>query len=350
MSRAAKAGRLGRRREPEWARWSDERLLTLRFRDLDLDWRGTHVERCLDTLHAELKARAIRFRPHVWLSTEWMSPIGVPGIAIPFYLVHPRLRLLQRRQLLDIEGGNRVECMRILRHECGHAMQQAYRLHRRGRFRELFGRSSKPYPDFYRPDPASRRFVQHLSMYYAQSHPDEDFAETFAVWLRPRHTWRRRYAEWPALRKLEYVEELMHEIRRRGAAVRSREHVDPLRELSTTLGEHYSRKREHHATHAPDLYDRHLTRLFSRNPADRGAPRASRFLARNRREIRKLVSRWTGEYQYTLELVLRDMIQRCRELRLRAVGDEAQLRMDFAVMLTANTVHFLYRQRPRVAV
>jgi hypothetical protein len=179
-----------------WARWSNERLLDLRLRDLGLAIEGTWLEDCVAELYGELASRGIALRPHVWLSHEWFSPAGVPGIAVPFYLAHPRLMRLERSQMLEVEGGTREECLRILRHECGHAIQHAYLVHRRRRWRELFGRSSQPYPDLYRPNPASRRFVQHLRLFYAQSHPDEDFAETFAVWLQPRHLWRRRYAGW----------------------------------------------------------------------------------------------------------------------------------------------------------
>ena len=118
-----------------------------------------------------------------------------------------------------MEGGNGRDCMRILRHEAGHVVQHAYRLQRRRRWQQLFGPSSTRYPNYYRPNPASSDFVQHLRLWYAQSHPDEDFAETFAVWLRPRSDWRKRYAGWPALRKLEYVDELMAEIAAETAAV-----------------------------------------------------------------------------------------------------------------------------------
>ena len=177
-------------RQPRWARWSTERLLELRFADLGLRLEGSWVAECVDELQAELARKGLTLRPHVWLAQEWFSPAGVPGIAVPFYLVHPRLVRLERSKMLEVEGGTRDECMRILRHECGHALQHAYELHRRARWRQHFGSSSKPYPKVYSPNPASRRFVQHLRLYYAQSHPDEDFAETFAVWLQPRHVWR----------------------------------------------------------------------------------------------------------------------------------------------------------------
>ncbi len=134
---------------------------------------------------------------------------------MPFYLAHPRLARLERKMFKEVEGGTQRQCMQILRHEAGHIVQHAYALHRRRKWQEMFGRSSSPYPESYRPNPNSRDYVQHLPRWYAQSHPDEDFAETFAVWLTPRSNWRQRYAEWPgALEKLEFVDELMARDRR----------------------------------------------------------------------------------------------------------------------------------------
>jgi len=198
-------------RRIRWARRSNDQLLNLRICDLGVKLNGTWVEDCVESLYADLEARNIRFRPHVWLSYDWFSPDGIPGFAIPFYLVHPRLIRQERSQMLEVEGGSREGCIKILRHECGHAIQHAFQLQRRRSWQKLFGKSSRKYPDFYRPNPASQRYVQHLGLYYAQSHPDEDFAETFAVWLQPRAVWRKRYADWPALKKLDYVDELMEE-------------------------------------------------------------------------------------------------------------------------------------------
>ena len=145
--------------------------------------------------------RGIRFRPHCWLAQEWFSPDGIPGIAIPFYLAHRRLMSIERRFMREVEGGNRNWLMRILRHEAGHAIDSAYRLRRRSRWRAVFGPASLPYPDTYRPRPGSRRFVQHLGAWYAQAHPTEDFAETFAVWLKPHSPWRREYRGLAGVRK-----------------------------------------------------------------------------------------------------------------------------------------------------
>jgi hypothetical protein len=325
-----------------WAALSDDELLQLRLKDLKVTVEGTWLERCLRDLYDELAERGLRIRPHAWISNEWFSPDDTPGIAIPFYLAHPRLMRLERKMIIDVEGGTVPECMRILRHEAGHVLQVSYQLQRRRRWQELFGRSSTRYPRYYRPNPASRRYVYHLPRWYAQSHPDEDFAETFAVWLTPRSNWRKRYAGWPALKKLQYVDELMAEIATEKPVLTRRLHVDPLSRLTQTLGEHYEKKREHYAIDYPKVYDRDLRRIFSADPRHHRSPAASAFLRRNRARIRQIVSKWTGEYQLTLDAVFDDMIGRCRELKLRAVGSERQLRMEFIVLLTAKTVHSLY--------
>lgn len=333
-----------------WEDYSNEELLDQRFCDLGVTLKGTWVEGCVEKLYGELARRGLRLRPHVWLSRDWFSPDGVPGIAAPFYLAHARLMRLERGQMLEVEGGSREECMKILRHECGHALMHAYRLHRRKRWQELFGKSSQHYPEFYRPNPASRRYVQHLRLYYAQSHPDEDFAETFAVWFQPRSVWRKRYANWPALKKLEYVDELMEELKGSPPPVRVRTQVEPLSALTQTLRAYYAEKRKLYQVAYTDIYDRDLLRLFSSDPRHHDRELASTFLRRNRIQIRRLVSRWTGEYQFTLEQVLNDMIGRCRQLKLRVVGAEREVRMDFAVLLTVQTMHFLYSRKNWIAL
>jgi hypothetical protein len=324
-----------------WTSLSDDELLNVRIKDLKVTVEGTWLERCLHALYAELDEHDILVRPHAWISSEWFSPENTPGIAIPFYLAHPRLMRLEKKLIFDVEGGTWSECMRIMRHEAGHVMAHAYQLHRRRRWQQLFGPSSKRYPRYYRPNPASRHHVQHLRMWYAQSHPDEDFAETFAVWLRPRSHWRSRYAGWPALKKLEYVDELMKDIAGMRPMLTRREKVDPASQLTQTLGEYYKKKRGLYLVDTPKTYDRDLCRLFSQDPKHRRFEAASSFIRRNRARVRELVAKWTGEYQLTFDVVLEDMIQRCRELNLRAVGSERKLLLEFTVLLTAKTMHAL---------
>ncbi len=330
------------RRKFPWASLPDEQLLEVRLKDLKVTVEGTWLEGCLRTLQDELDERGLRVKPHAWISSEWFSPDSTPGIAIPFYLAHPRLMRLEKKMILDVEGGTWSECMAILRHEAGHVVQHAYQLSRRRRWQQLFGSTSKRYPRYYRPNPASRQFVQHLRLWYAQSHPDEDFAETFAVWLRPRSNWRKRYDGWPALKKLEYVDELMGEIGDQRPLLTRRERVEPLTQLTGTLAEYYKKKQALYAVDTPKTYDRDLQRLFSADPKHRRSEAASSFIRRNRASVRELVAKWTGEYQLTLDAVLDDMIQRCRELGLRAVGPERKLVMQFTVLLAAKTMHALF--------
>lgn len=324
-----------------WASLPDEELLHLRLKDLKVTVEGTWLQGCLDDLYDELEQRDLRIRPHAWISSEWFSPDDTPGIAIPFYLAHPRLTRLERKMIIDVEGGTVPECMRILRHEAGHVVQHAYQLHSRRRWQQLFGPSSKRYPNYYRPKPTSKRYVQHLPLWYAQSHPDEDFAETFAVWLTPRSNWRKRYVGWPALKKLQYVDELMAEIAGQRPTLTHRLRVDPLNKLTDTLAEHYRKKQAHYSVNSKKTYDRALHRLFSDDPAHRRSPAASTFLRQNRARIRQMVAKWTEEHQLTLDEIIDDMIVRCRELKLRAVGPQRQLITDFTVLLTAETVHSL---------
>jgi hypothetical protein len=330
------------RRKFPWEHLSDEQLLKRRLSSLRVTVEGTWLEDCLGSLHQELEERGLRVRPHAWISSEWFSPDNTPGIAIPFYLAHPRLMKLEHKMMLDVEGGTWSECMAILRHEAGHVVQHAYQLHRRRRWQQLFGPSSRHYPRYYRPNPASRQYVQHLRLWYAQSHPDEDFAETFAVWLRPRSNWRTRYAGWPALKKLEYVDALMDEIAGSRPLLSGRERVDPLHEIGETLADHYRKKRALYTFETPKTYDRDLYRLFSADPRHRRSQPASIFIRRHRARIRALVAKWTGENQLTLDAVLDDMITRCREHNLRAVGSERKLFLDFTVLLTAKTMHALF--------
>lgn len=338
-------------RKLPWEDLPQSELLDVRLRDLGVRIEGTWIEDCLTDLAEDLVRRDIPFLPHAWLSTDWFVPDDVPGIAIPFYLAHPRLMQLERREMLEVEGGSRQEMMMILRHECGHAIDNAYKVSRAPRFRELFGNPAKKYPEHYRPNPASRRFVQHLRLYYAQSHPLEDFAETFAVVIGSRGGgWRKRYAEWPAIKKLEYVDQLLEELRDQHPLHRLFRKPDSLPSLNVTLREYYADKRARYLVSYPDIYDRDLRRLFSDDAKHRNKELASQFLRRNRAEIRRLVANWTGEYQFTLEQVLKDMIGRSRELKLRAAGPERRLKMEFAVLLTVKTMDFHYSRRNWFAV
>src|SRR6202050_5200496 len=279
------------RRRHAWEALTDEQLLSLRFCDLHLEIAGTELQQSIDRLYRELAMRGIRFRPHCGLAEEWFSPDGTPGIAIPFYLAHRRLMSIERRFMREVEGGNRNWLMRILRHEAGHAIDSAYRLRRRRRWREVFGPASLPYPDTYRPRPGSRRFVQHLGAWYAQAHPTEDFAETFAVWLKPRSPWRREYLGWPAYAKLEYIDSLAGDIGRIKPPVADRSTVEGVTQETRTLREHYEQRLAHTRSQRRSGADELLLKVFTAAPRTPYLPKAASLLRELRNPLRQRILR-----------------------------------------------------------
>ena len=325
----------------EWASLPDEELLNLRMCDLPVQIDDSLAERTAQ-LRQELEAAGLRAPIHFYLSDEWFTPDGATAIAIPFYLAHPRLAKLEEAQMLEVEGGEYEWCMRILRHEAGHALDNAFKLRRRQQRRAIFGSSRAPYPESYIPRPYSKSFVLHLDAWYAQSHPDEDFAETFAVWLTPTSDWRQRYKDWPALKKLEYMDALMRSVHDKTPALNNPEEVEPLRRLRKTLRQHYRTKRRHYGVDYPNFYDRDLRRLFSDAPEFAGNVTAAQFIGRIRKATRRAVASWTGIYQYTIDQVIEDMIARSRELKLRLAVPEEQARQEFTVLLTVQTMNHLH--------
>ena len=320
-----------------WEKLPEERLLDVRLAKLGLRIEGSALEARVERLGRELEIAGLRFRPSVWLSTSWFSPHGVPGFAIPFYLAHPRLTRLERRQMLEAEGAAEGWCLKLLRHETGHAIDTAYRLHRRRSWRECFGRAGEPYRRTYVPRPGSRDYVHNLDNYYAQSHPIEDFAETFAVWLRSRGRWRSLYRGWPALRKLDYVDGLMRELADEPIRVRSQERTDSLPSLRSTLREYYRRRKAVYGEEDRSVYDHDLRRLFTSTTPARGRKRASTFLREQRLNLRRQVSRWTGLRPFAVDEVVRGMIQRSRELGLRVSHSEHETAEGAAVLVASHT-------------
>lgn len=320
-------------REPWWVELPTEELLDVRFCDLGLSLEGTALARRVDKLLRELERAEVLFRPYVWLSTDWFTPDGLTGFAIPFYLAHTRLARLERKYMLEVEGGTHDWCMRLLRHETAHALDNAYRLRRRRVWRETFGSASVPYEETYVASPSSKDYVHNLDHWYSQSHPVEDFAETFAVWLQPRSRWRSRYRGWPALDKLRFVDELMNALRDRQPLLRTREREETLPRLRTTLREHYREKLARYEPHLPSPWDDALRRVFSEAPEDHHEMTASSFLRRWRRKLTRSVAAATGQAPYVVEQVLVELLPRCRKLGLRVRGSEEDALVQSSALL-----------------
>lgn len=327
-----------------WTHLKESELLEKRISDLGLQIAGTWVAPLIQKLYEELDQKGLTFRPPVFLADEWFVPDGIPAIGIPFYLAHERLKQLERKMMLEAEGGNRIEFMRLLRHEAGHAYTHAYLLHKRKKWIRLFGPSSKEYPepDSYKVRPYSRSFVIHLDNLYAQAHPDEDFAETFAVWLTPGLNWRKRYRGWKALEKLEYVDELMRQIAGKPPLYRPCIHPDEYSGLGIKLKTFYRRKRKLYEDDFPDFYDSDLRLLFTDEAAQGSAVRASRYLKENRDRILNAVALWTKEKKYTTAQLLDRLRCRCDELGLYTRAGAADLDFQVSAYIASLVMNYIY--------
>lgn len=326
---AAKAARY------PWSDLPDGDLLKLRICHLELSLAGSPLEPRIARLYEELSTQGIDFHPRCYLTTEWLCPDRIPLIGVPFCLAHPRLAALERSMMLEVEGEKERSCMRLLRHEAGHALNYAYRLYRRTRWRELFGPISQEYNvrEYY-ARPYSRRFVDHLPGNYAQAHPDEDFAETFAVWLTPDSDWARRYRGWKALHKLQYVDRVMTALAGAPPVVSGGRELWPARRLRSTLKTYYHRKRREFGEDYPGCYDPDLRRILA-DPQESDGPLAYPVLRRNRARLIAQISRGSRLRKYDIDTLLRRMTARARELRLVLRADESDTLLQVSVVITA---------------
>ena len=290
-------------------------LLSRPIRELGLKLEGSPVERFVQQLYRELEDRRLmKFRPACYLTDEWGCPSGEPVIGIPFYLAHPALAQLEK-ETHDLEDAR--EIMMYLRHEAGHAFTYAYGLHRSPEWKQLFGPFRRPYRDNYRPAPFSGDYVRHLPGWYAQKHPDEDFAETFAVWLTPRSNWRKRYRGWKALGKLRYLDRLARTIgkldppRRRGATDIT---VD---EMEMTVGDFYRQASQDEVGVTELAPETDLRDIFPVSRRKKQARPAAEFLREHRRSVIDKVARWTGAQRPLIKGLLGTMEDRAMKLDLR---------------------------------
>jgi hypothetical protein len=330
-----------------WVGLKDDELLQKRICDLGVHIPGSELEGRIEQLYDELGAHGLAFRPACYLGDEWFSPAGVPAIAIPFYLAHPRLKTLEMHQMLQVEGGTLEWCQQLLRHETGHAIDHAYRFSFRDDWRAVFGNPETEYsPETYQPRPYSKSFVRNLPNWYAQAHPDEDFAETFAVWLSlTPEQWREQYRGWKALDKLEFLHCLMEEARDTAPKVKRVRRIYEASRLRKTLARYYTERRKLYAEDFPDFYDADLRVIFG--VGEPNGESAAKVMRRNRTRLVGSIVRWTGQHKYTVDMLVRKLIERCQELKLTfpPPPDSARVSFELAAYLSAMVTNHLHTGR-----
>jgi len=337
-----------RRKAKSWEDLPDEEILQMRVRDLNVQITGSPLEPLIQRLYEELDAKAIRFHPPCYLADEWFCPDKDPIIGIPFYLAQPHLKHIEQKMMFEVEGGTQESFMKLLRHECGHAFNYAHELYKKTRWRELFGPFTVKYSDTYYFQPYSRRYVTHLEDNYAQAHPDEDFAETFAVWLTPDSRWEQKYQVWPVIAKLRYIDGLMKRIRDHKPIITAPRHPPwSASRMTSTLAAYYERKRRALGSQFRGYYDDSLARLFSIKDSNNQNSKASSLLRSNRRILVDNVAKWTGHRKYDIHQLVSRIIQRCDALKLYTPTTETDSIIAAAVLLTAIAGNTLRVSRKR---
>ncbi|MBK8179761.1 MAG: hypothetical protein IPK67_12905 [Planctomycetes bacterium] len=331
-------------------RFQEANLRTERIRDLGLSIEGTRLEPVIAEFQTELAALQLaHLKPSFYLSTEWGVVFGSHSIALPFYLARPELEALQVEQVGHLEGAGRAETLRYLRHEFGHVVNYAYHLYEDEEWVRQFGSITQPYLEEYSPKPFSRRFVRHLPGWYAQKHPDEDWAETLAVWMTPGRDWRKTYKTWPtALSKLEYCERVMTSLRDRPLVDLGEERDEEVGDLSYSLQEYYSQLQKGEDAMPPGL-EGALTAIFEDVDAPDGSaqgPRksASALLKRMERELMDNVYRWTGHFPERTKVLVRQLASRAEELQqVYSEDQEARLQVAITTFVTALAMNHVHR-------
>src|SRR4051812_7645100 len=329
----------------------ESNLWSTPIRDLGLTIKGTRLEPILAELEAELQGIGLtRVRPRFYLSTEWGVPFETVAVAIPFYLARPELTALHAQRVGHVEGFDRADVLRYLRHEMGHVVNYAYRLYEDEEWVKQFGSITQPYGEEYRPEPFSRRYVRHLPGWYAQKHPDEDWSETFAVWMTPGLDWRKEDGGWPvAAAKLAYCERTMAAVRDRDPVVTDADLDEDVGEIENSLG-HYYRDDPSAQGEMPPGLDGALLAIFEDLGPDGGrsseeplAPAAA-LIRRLEPELMANVFRWTGHFPERTRVLLRFLGERAGQLqRGYAPSRETSAIVAFTTLVTGLAMNHVQR-------
>jgi hypothetical protein len=320
------------------------KILETRICDLDLRFDGL-ILKLLRKISSELRRKEIKFRPDYYYGTGWGCVDGSISIEIPFWFGSKALREIENElNLGGVETEN--EILMGLRHEVGHAILYAYRIYRDREWSRLFGNMKRVYRDYYIYNPWSKCHVRHLPEHYAQKHPDEDWAETFAVWLKPRSNWKTKYGKTPAKRKLEYVETIMREIGHFDPPYRRTDRDEPIEKVRMTVAEFYKLNLESRVNN-DDLYGYvdDIKAIFHYNGRRTNSYRdAWKFIHKYAPLIENKVNQWI--YYSDRDTLRKHLLQIegvCRTYKLKIrPGDELEKMSELTVLLTYNIMYDIY--------
>jgi hypothetical protein len=320
-----------------------QEILDKPIRELGLKLEGSPLEPLVARLYRELDHKGLKkFRPAVYLTDEWGCPSGEPVIGIPFYLADPRLSRLEK-EINDLEDNRQT--MMYLRHEAGHALNYAYGLYKTPEWKQLFGPYRRRYRDDYRPVAFSRSYVRHMEGWYAQKHPDEDFAETFAVWLTPGSGWRKRYKDWPALAKLRYVDRIAKQFRD-AEPLRPRGRKDvTVDDMENTVAEFYDDILNQQPSPGDLPLDADLQDIFKvGRRRKQGVVSAAEMLRANRKALVDKLTYWTGVQRPLVKKLMESIENRAEQLGLKAdARKEREYLTEVTVYATALAMNYITR-------
>jgi hypothetical protein len=318
-------------------------VLGKKVSELGLRVEGSPVEGYVRQLYRELETRGFKkFRPVCYLTDEWGCPDQQPVLGIPFYLADPALRRLEKA--VDALESER-QIMMYMRHEAGHVFNYAYRLYTTPEWRRLFGPFFRAYRDDYRPVPFSKKYVRHIEGWYAQKHPDEDFAETFAVWLTPRSPWRRQYKGWPAMQKLRYVDRVAHAVADVEPIVKTGEVDITPDDIGVTVEQFYQQASQERQTRIDIALDSHLAQIFLTRKRKESRPAAD-IINRYRPELVEKITYWTGVQRPVVRGLIESICRTCDRMKLWGeLGEEPRYLVEVTALATTLAMNFLTRGR-----
>ena len=321
------------------------------IRDMSLTIAGTWLQPVLHEFEEELQAAGIkRLSPSFYLANEWGVSDSL-AIGIPFYLATPELMAVQAERVGHVEGSTRLEILRYLRHEMGHVICYAYRLYDDEEYVRIFGANTQPYVEEFHVEPFSRRYVRHLPGWYAQKHPEEDWCETFAVWITPGTNWRAEYADWPeAFHKLVYCHDTIARIGDMEPLATSTKQEDDIAHFPGSVAQFYESLESSAQelltlgkVEMPAGIDGALKSIFedlgSRDDKSSQAPRrpASTLIVKLERMLVDHVYRWTGHFPERTRPLLRHLATRADQLT-QVYPEDRELEAAIAVTALVTTL------------